>query len=98
MNRLIEKEPSLEFVIPVLKWLKDPESVGEGEIRANYEATFDAFHSTAAYDVTYSTAKNAAYAGCTAYVEFVVCNVDKYFSKISITRKEVEAELLKDKE
>ena len=88
MNKLIEKEPSLEFVIPVLKWLKDPKSVSLEERKANFKAASAAAASASAA----SAASGAADANAAEYC------VKIYFERVLITRKEVELELFKSEE
>jgi hypothetical protein len=90
MINLIEKEPSLEFAIPVLKWLKDPESVSQGERLAN---AADAYATYAHADVSVAATHAAACDAATAK-EWI----NKYFTRISITREEVESELFKGEE
>jgi hypothetical protein len=86
MIELLKKEPSLKFVIPVLKWLKNPESVSKDKLMVNYRAAYRANAADAAYTVaayaTYDAADAAYWTG-------------KYFENVSITHEEVEAELFK---
>jgi len=97
IDKLLEKEPSLEFVIPVLKWLKNPESVSQDELTENKAAS-------AAYAAACAAANTDAYtaAYAAAYAAYAAVNtaaekwINKYFTRILLTRKEVKAELFKE--
>ena len=96
VDKLIEKEPSLEFVIPVLKWLKDPESVSQDELKGSRNAAYAATNATNAAD-----AGNTAYAYAYAYADAASATgkwIDKYFKITGISRAEVEAKLFKEEE
>ena len=102
IDKLIEKEPSLEFAIPVLKWLKDPESVSREERKATYNtanaanAAYVDYATYVAYaDYAAADAADAAYVDNAANAEK---RINRYFTKISITRAGVEAELFKGEE
>ena len=99
IDKLIEKEPSLEFVIPVLKWLKDPESVSQDELEANYKAALAYDATCADYIPAAYAADTAGFAGATATsATYAELWIKRYFGEISITREEVEAELFKGEE
>jgi hypothetical protein len=98
MNKLIKKEPSLEFVIPVLKWLKDPESVSQKERCANYKATRLAADADYASDTAAYAAYAAAIAARAADAVDTEEWINEYFTRISPTREEVESELFKGEE
>jgi hypothetical protein len=96
MIKLIKKQPNLEFIIPVLKWLKDPESVSQGEREANYKAATSIAISpvsTVAY-AAHAAAVAARYADAVDAEEWV----NKCLTRASITREEVETELFKGEE
>ena len=96
VDKLIEKEPSLEFVIPVLKWLKDPESVSMEELKGSRNAAYAALSDACAY-IAYTHIAYTYIAADGNIISVEKC-VSKYFNEISITRTEVEAELFKEEE
>ena len=99
VDKLIEKEPSLEFIITVLKWLKDPESVSQDELEANYKAALAYDATCADYIPAAYAADTAGFAGATATsATYAELWIKRYFGEISITREEVESELFKGEE
>ena len=54
---------SVEQVIALVeKWIADPESVGQEELKVAYDAAYDAWYGDAAYDPWYAHAVYAVHA------------------------------------
>ena len=91
MNKLIEKEPSLELIIPILKLLKGKGLVNDAEITdtANKATKLYRLHSAIA----------ALSLEAVDYIngfDFDDVFLAAYFNEISVSRKEVEYQLTKE--
>ena len=100
IDKLLVKEPSLEFAIPVLKFLKDPESVSQNELEKNRDASYVAAASASYAAAVAAAANDVAAAASASYVADDYAAdaerwINRYFDEISLTREEVEAELFK---
>ena len=81
----------MEFVIPVLKWLKNPEAVSDKALEANYVAILAVENdgtNVCLLAALYATA--ATYEG---YIDSTEKWINEYFNGVALTRDEVEAKL-----